>query len=106
MGVESPDSPIPACSRTTFTALRAAQWVNHRAILICHNARMPDERSLSLRQADQLRTNIANLESGLEVIMAQLARQPTRGDLAKTALGLMFCTSVISTLRWWFIGHP
>ena len=105
MGVESPDSPIPACSRTTFTALRAAQWVNHRAILICHNARMPDERSLSLRQADQLRTNIANLESGLEVIMAQLARQ--KGDLARAALGIIFCTSVITTLMtWWFIAHP
>jgi len=67
---------------------------------------MSDERSLTLRQADHLRTDIANLESGLEVIMAQLARQPTRGDLAKTALGLMFCTSVITTLMWWFIAHP
>ena len=70
-----------------FAALRAAQWVNHRATLICHNVRMSDERYLTLRQADQLRTDIANLESGLDIIMAQLPRQPTRGDLAKTAPG-------------------
>jgi hypothetical protein len=68
---------------------------------------MSDERTLTLRQADQLRTDIANLECSLEIIMAQLARQPTRGDLAKTALRLMACTSVITTLMtWWFIGHP
>jgi hypothetical protein len=68
---------------------------------------MSDERTLTLRQADQLRTDFANLECSLEVIMAQLARQPTRGDLAKTALGLIFCTSVITTLMtWWFIANP
>jgi hypothetical protein len=68
---------------------------------------MSDERYLTLRQADQLRTDLANLECSLEIIMAQLARQPTRGDLAKTALGLMFCTSVVTTLTtWWFIAHP
>ena len=67
---------------------------------------MRGERTFNLHQADQLRTDIANPESGLEIIMAQLARQPTRGDLAKTALGLMFCTSVITTLMWWFIAHP
>jgi hypothetical protein len=46
---------------------------------------MRGERTFNLHQADQLRTDIANPESGLEIIMAQLARQPTRGDLAKTA---------------------
>jgi hypothetical protein len=38
---------------------------------------MPNENELTLRQADQIRTDIANLESGLEVIMAQLSRQPS-----------------------------
>jgi hypothetical protein len=67
---------------------------------------MTDERTLTtLRQADQLRTDIANLESGLEVIMAQLARQ--KGELARAALGTIFCTSIITTLMtWWFIAHP
>jgi hypothetical protein len=34
---------------------------------------MSDDHYRALRQADQLRTDIANLESGLEVMMAQLA---------------------------------
>ena len=68
---------------------------------------MSDERTITLQQVDRLRTDIANLESGLEIIMAQLARHPTKGDLAKAALGLMFSTSVITTLMtWWLIAHP
>jgi hypothetical protein len=68
---------------------------------------MSDERTITLREVDRLRTDIANLESGLEIIMAQLARQPTKGDLAKAALGLMLSTSVITTLMtWWLIAHP
>jgi hypothetical protein len=46
----------------------------------------------------------ANLESGLEIIMAQLARQ--KGDLARAALGIIFATSVVATLLVWFIAHP
>jgi hypothetical protein len=66
---------------------------------------MPDEYTLTLREANQIRTDIANLESGLEMLMAQLASQ--RGDLARAALGIIFCTSVITTLMtWWFIAHP
>jgi hypothetical protein len=66
---------------------------------------MPDEHTLTLRQANQIRTDIANLESGLEIIMAQLARQ--KGDLARAALGIIFCTSVITTVMvWWFLAHP
>jgi hypothetical protein len=47
-----------------------------------HNVRMPDIRTLTLRQADQARTDFALLESHLEFIAGQLARRPTRGDLA------------------------
>ena len=65
---------------------------------------MPDEHYLTLRQADQSRTEIANLESGLEILMAQLARQ--KGDLARAALGIIFATSVVATLLVWFIAHP
>jgi hypothetical protein len=39
-----------------------------------------------MRQADQARTDIAAIESELEVIQAQLARMPTRRELAQTAL--------------------
>ena len=47
---------------------------------------MPDERAFTLRQVDQTRTDIAAIESELEVIQAQLARLPTRRELAQTAL--------------------
>ena len=36
---------------------------------------------LALSQVDQLRVDIANAESGLEVIMTQLARLPRRGEI-------------------------
>ena len=49
---------------------------------------MPVERAPHLAPDRQLMTDIANLESGLEIMITQLARQPTLGDLAKTALGL------------------
>jgi hypothetical protein len=59
----------------------------------------------ALRQSDQLRTDVANLEGGLEVIMAQLARQKV--DLARATLGIIFCAPVITTLLvWWLLAHP
>jgi hypothetical protein len=42
---------------------------------------MTDERPLALRQADQARTDLALLESNLEIIMGQLAGIPTRKEL-------------------------
>ena len=66
---------------------------------------MPDENMLALRKADQVRTDFAALESDLEFIMGQLARLPTRGDLAKTALGIIFCSAVFTTLFCWIVGH-
>jgi hypothetical protein len=38
------------------------------------------------RQADQLRTDVASVESGLEVIMEQVARLPTRKELWRAVL--------------------
>jgi hypothetical protein len=54
-----------------------------------------------VNQVDQLRTDIANVESGLEVIMAQLARQ--KGDLALAALGIIFCTAAVTSLLGWWL---
>jgi hypothetical protein len=50
---------------------------------------MPDQNILTLQQADQARTDFALIESHLEFISAQLARRPTRRDLAGTALGII-----------------
>ena len=44
---------------------------------------MTDQRQFTLRQVDQARTDFALIESNLEFITSQLAKQPTRGDLAK-----------------------
>jgi hypothetical protein len=66
---------------------------------------MPDRNILTLRLADQARTDFALIESNLEFIASQLAKVPTRGDLAKTALGIIFCTAVFTTLFVWIAWH-
>ena len=40
-----------------------------------HNVHMPDEYPLTLRQADQARTDFALIESNLELLVGQLARE-------------------------------
>jgi hypothetical protein len=47
---------------------------------------MPDEHLLTLRQADQARSDFATIESDLQIVMEQLARPPTRKERAQTAL--------------------
>jgi hypothetical protein len=56
---------------------------------------MPDEHRLTLRQADQARTDFAAIESNLEFIMSQLAGVPTRRDLTRMALVIMFASAVL-----------
>ena len=51
---------------------------------------MSDIHTLALRQADQARIDFAAIESDLEVIQKQLARLPTRRELARTALDIIF----------------
>ena len=54
---------------------------------------MSEEYPLTLRQADQARTDFAAIESDLELIMGQLARLPTRAYLCRTlllAMGIMW----------------
>ena len=60
---------------------------------------------LTLRDADQARTDFALIESNLEFLAGQLARVPTRGDLAKTALGIIFCSAILTTLFVWIAWH-
>jgi hypothetical protein len=59
---------------------------------------MPDEHTLTLRQADQARTDFAAIESDLQFVMGQLARLPTRRDLAKAALGIIISTAALVIL--------
>jgi hypothetical protein len=46
-----------------------------------------------LRQADRARTDFAAIESDLEFIMDRLAKIPTRKELARSALGIIFGTA-------------
>jgi hypothetical protein len=47
---------------------------------------MSEEYPLTLRQANQARTDFAAIEGDLQFIMSQLARVPTRAYLCRTML--------------------
>ena len=46
-----------------------------------------------MRPATQPRTELARIEEQLQAIRAQLALLPTRAELARAALGIIFCTA-------------
>lgn len=52
---------------------------------------MPDntEDRLTLRQADEARADFYAIQDDLDFVKAQLARIPTRKELARTALGII-----------------
>jgi hypothetical protein len=47
---------------------------------------MSDEHELSLRQADQARTDFAAIESDLEFLMLRINQLPTASDLWRAAM--------------------
>jgi hypothetical protein len=47
---------------------------------------MPDKHQLALRQVDQARSDLAAIAADLTFRTAELARLPTRQELAPTAL--------------------
>jgi hypothetical protein len=50
---------------------------------------------LALRQVDQLRTDIANLECGQEFLMQQINRLPTARDLWRAITLIAFVAAVL-----------
>jgi hypothetical protein len=60
---------------------------------------MPDvpETHLTLRQADQARTDFALIESDLEAIYARLVRLPNRGEMWRAVLVGMLGGSALTT---------
>jgi hypothetical protein len=66
---------------------------------------MSSQHEFTLRQSDQSRTDFALIESNLDFIANQLAQRPTRGDLAKAALGIIFCSAILTTLFVWVAWH-
>ena len=66
---------------------------------------MQDEHALTLRQIDQARGHLYGISDDLDFLKGQLARLPTRKDLARAALSIIFCTAVVTTLFVWIAWH-
>ena len=58
-----------------------------------HNVHMQHKYPLTLRQSDQARTDFSAIEDDLQFLASQVARLPTRRDLAKAALGIIISTA-------------
>jgi hypothetical protein len=56
---------------------------------------MPDERPFTLQQVDQARGDLYAIADDLEFIKEQLARVPTRKELAQTALLATLTTAAL-----------
>jgi hypothetical protein len=79
--------------------------VGHLTV-VWQNVRMPDEHPFTLRQADLARADFAAIADDLDFLKAQLARIPTRKELARTALGIIFSATMLTTLAvLWFTGY-
>lgn len=89
---------VNAGDLSILIAASAQKPINHQASLLWHNVHMSDKRTLTLRQADQARADFALLESDFQFIMGQLARLPTRRDLAMAALGIIISTAALVIL--------
>ena len=50
---------------------------------------------LYMRTANQPHTDLAIIDEQLRAIHAQLDRIPTRAELARAALGIIFCTAAL-----------
>jgi hypothetical protein len=59
---------------------------------------MTDNRTFTLHRADQARTDFAAIESDLEFIVEQLARLPTRKEMALRPLYVVFGSAAIVIL--------
>jgi hypothetical protein len=66
---------------------------------------MTKQYPLTLRQSDEARSDFAGSKATFNLSMGQLARVPTRGDLAKAALGIIFCSAVLTTALTWIAWH-
>ena len=63
---------------------------------------MPDDDRFFSRRPDPERIDLAAMKTDLEFAIDQLVR--LHRQLARTALGIIFCTAVVTTfLNWWFL---
>jgi hypothetical protein len=61
-----------------------------------------DDRHFSVSGPTPERIDLASIKTDLEFAVEQLVRLHRK--LARTALGIIFCTAVVTTLlNWWFL---
>ena len=96
--------PLPMLPEGAAAASAAGIFITRKPFS-AKTGRMPDPFPFTLRQIDQARADFAAIESDLRFVMAQLARVPTRRDLAKTALSIIFCSGISTTLFVWIVWH-
>jgi len=77
---------------------------NGPSTILWHTRRMPEAYDLTLLDPDnKLARDIAIIRAEIEELRAKLARMPAL--VARTALGIIFCTSVVTTLLgWWLLA--
>ena len=65
---------------------------------------MPDEYRLTPPRPGPERIDLAAIKTDFEFAIDQISRLHTQ--LARTALGIIFSTAVVTTLfHWWLIAH-
>jgi hypothetical protein len=62
--------------------------------ILCHNCSSQTNTPFTLRQVDLACADFAAIDDRLDFVMSQLARVPTRGGIARIALGIMFGAAV------------
>jgi len=71
----------------------------HGATIIWPTVHMPDEYRLTPPRLDPERIDLAEIKTDLEFAIDQISR--LHRQLARTALGIIFSTAVITTLLGW-----
>ena len=71
--------------------------------MLWHTEAMPDDdHRFSVPSPVPERIDLASIKTDLEFAIDQLVR--LHRQLARTALGIIFCTAVVTTvLNWWFL---
>jgi hypothetical protein len=86
-----------------FKSLRDSRQIEFKAALLGET--MSDGNIFRLPQPDQLRSDLAAIQTDLEFVASRVARLPTRGQLAQAALGIIFYTAIVTTLSVWAVWH-
>jgi hypothetical protein len=76
----------------------ASRAINQPSTISWHDVHMLDQYSLTLRHADQARPDFVEISDELDFIKSQLARLPTRKEIARTTLLAMTSGAALTIL--------